>query len=136
TTFDPLVIQRLGVLGAHPDIGEARHWYQRAAELGSNTAAQRLARLAAAPRRIARCCLSLPYRHRLQLDAKIPALNSGRLRQLLRCANPDNAAALDDVMAIDDPRQRLDVFIDDEDRLPTAAKAFKRLPDFIANAGR
>jgi len=49
TTFDPLVIQRLGVLGAHPDIGEARHWYQRAAELGSNTASQRLARLAAAP---------------------------------------------------------------------------------------
>jgi len=49
TTFDPLVIQRLGVLGAHPDIGEARHWYQRAAELGSNTASQRLARLTAAP---------------------------------------------------------------------------------------
>ena len=49
TTFDPLVIQRLGVLGALPDIGEARHWYQRAAELGSNTASQRLARLAAAP---------------------------------------------------------------------------------------
>jgi hypothetical protein len=49
TTFDPLVIQRLGVLGAHPDIGKARQWYQRAAELGSNTASQRLARLAAAP---------------------------------------------------------------------------------------
>src|SRR6516162_11639044 len=49
TTFDPLVIQRLGVLGAHPDIGEARHWYQRAAELGSDTASQRLARLTAAP---------------------------------------------------------------------------------------
>ena len=49
TTFDPLVIQRLGVLGALPDIGEARHWYQRAAELGSNTASQRLARLTAAP---------------------------------------------------------------------------------------
>jgi TPR repeat protein len=49
TTFDPLVIERLGVLGAHPDIGEARHWYQRAAKLGSNTASQRLARLAAAP---------------------------------------------------------------------------------------
>jgi hypothetical protein len=49
TTYDPLVIQRLGVLGAHPDIGQARQWYQRAAELGSNTASQRLARLAAAP---------------------------------------------------------------------------------------
>jgi hypothetical protein len=49
TTFDPLVIQRLGVLGAHPDIGQARQWYQRAAELGSNTASQRLAKLAAAP---------------------------------------------------------------------------------------
>jgi hypothetical protein len=49
TTYDPLVIQRLGVLGAHPDIGQARQWYQRAAELGSNTASQRLSRLAAAP---------------------------------------------------------------------------------------
>jgi hypothetical protein len=49
TTFDPLVISRLGVIGAHPDIDEARQWYQRAAELGSNTASQRLSRLAAAP---------------------------------------------------------------------------------------
>jgi hypothetical protein len=49
TTYDPLVIQRLGVLGAHPDIDQARGWYQRAAELGSNSASQRLAGLVAAP---------------------------------------------------------------------------------------
>jgi TPR repeat protein len=49
TTYDPLVIQRLGVLGAPPDLEQARQWYQRAAELGSNSASQRLARLAAAP---------------------------------------------------------------------------------------
>jgi len=47
-TFDPVVMQRLGAIGTTPDIAQARQWYQRAAELGSNTASQRLAGLDAA----------------------------------------------------------------------------------------
>jgi hypothetical protein len=46
-TFDPLLVQRLGVIGVQPDVAEAREWYQRAAQLGSSTAAQHLATLAA-----------------------------------------------------------------------------------------
>jgi hypothetical protein len=46
TTFDPLILARLGAIGAAPDIARARQWYQRAAELGSNDASQQLAKLA------------------------------------------------------------------------------------------
>ena len=46
TTFDPVVLQRLGAIGAAADPGQARQWYQRAAELGSSTASQQLAGLA------------------------------------------------------------------------------------------
>jgi hypothetical protein len=46
TTFDPIVLQRLGAIGATPDLAEARQWYQRAAELGSSAASQQLAGLA------------------------------------------------------------------------------------------
>jgi hypothetical protein len=45
-TFDPFLVQRFGVLGVQPDVAEAREWYQRAAQLGSSTAAQHLATLA------------------------------------------------------------------------------------------
>lgn len=48
-TYDPLVLQRLGVVGAHPDVAKAREWYQKAAELGSDAASQQLAKLAQAP---------------------------------------------------------------------------------------
>ncbi|MGB3743294.1 MAG: SEL1-like repeat protein [Xanthobacteraceae bacterium] len=44
-TFDPVVMQRLGAIGTTPDITQARQWYQRAAELGSSAASQRLAGL-------------------------------------------------------------------------------------------
>jgi hypothetical protein len=44
-TFDPLLIQRFGVIGVQPDVAEAREWYQRAAQLGSSTAAQHFATL-------------------------------------------------------------------------------------------
>ena len=47
-TFDPVVMQRLGAIGTAPDSAQARQWYQRAAELGSNAALQRLAGLDAA----------------------------------------------------------------------------------------
>jgi hypothetical protein len=44
-TFDPLVIRRLGAIGAAPDIAQARQWYQRAADLGSAAAMGQLAKL-------------------------------------------------------------------------------------------
>jgi hypothetical protein len=46
TTFDPLVIQRLGAVGREPDAARARKWYQKAMELGSEVASQQLAKLA------------------------------------------------------------------------------------------
>jgi hypothetical protein len=45
STFDPAFIQQLGVIGIQPDVGRAREWYQKAAELGSDAATQRLANL-------------------------------------------------------------------------------------------
>lgn len=45
TTFDPLILQRLGVIGIEADIARARTWYQKAAELGSTDATQQLAKL-------------------------------------------------------------------------------------------
>jgi hypothetical protein len=46
-TFDPLVIRRLGAIGAAPDTAQARQWYQKAVALGSPTASQPLAQLEA-----------------------------------------------------------------------------------------
>ena len=46
STFDPVALQRLGAIGARPDLVKARQWYQRAAELGSSAASQQLADLA------------------------------------------------------------------------------------------
>src|SRR5258708_10080227 len=47
-TFDPLVIRRLGAIGAVPDAAQARQWYQKAVALGSPAASQPLAKLEAA----------------------------------------------------------------------------------------
>jgi hypothetical protein len=44
-TFDPIVIHELGAIGIESDIAQARKWYQKAAKLGSDVAAQRLAKL-------------------------------------------------------------------------------------------
>jgi len=49
-TFDPLVIRRMGAIGAEPDAARARQWYQKAVDLGSPAAAQPLASLDAAAR--------------------------------------------------------------------------------------
>lgn len=46
TTFDPVVLARLGAIGAAPDIAKAREWYQRAVDLGSTAASRQLAKLA------------------------------------------------------------------------------------------
>lgn len=47
-TFDPLVLRRLGAIGAEPDAAQARKWYQKAVALGSTAASQPLAQLEAA----------------------------------------------------------------------------------------
>ena len=48
-TFDPLVIRQLHAIGVQPDPAKAREWYERAAQLGSDTASQHLAKLARSP---------------------------------------------------------------------------------------
>jgi hypothetical protein len=45
-SFDPLFLHELGAIGIQPDIAQSRQWYEKAAELGSEAAAQRLANLA------------------------------------------------------------------------------------------
>lgn len=40
-TFDPSELERLRVIGIRPDPAEARHWYERARELGAGDAAER-----------------------------------------------------------------------------------------------
>lgn len=50
TTYDPIALKRLNVLGYAPDTAQARTWYQRAVELGSKEAAQRLEQLVSAAR--------------------------------------------------------------------------------------
>jgi TPR repeat protein len=45
-TYDPGILERLGVYGMAPDITMAQHWYETAAKLGSTEAGQRLAVLA------------------------------------------------------------------------------------------
>jgi hypothetical protein len=45
-TFDPLVLRSLGVIGFAADAAQARNWYQKAVELGSREAPQRIDQLA------------------------------------------------------------------------------------------
>jgi hypothetical protein len=45
-TYDPLILKSLGVIGVAADAAQARSWYQKAAELGSREAPQRLDQLA------------------------------------------------------------------------------------------
>jgi hypothetical protein len=49
-SFDPLVIKRLGAIGAVADAAQARQWYQKAVALGSTAASEPLAMLEAAAR--------------------------------------------------------------------------------------
>lgn len=50
STFDPVIIARLGAIGVKADAAKARQWYEKAAALGSNTASQQIAKLAEASR--------------------------------------------------------------------------------------
>jgi hypothetical protein len=45
-TYDPLVLRSLGVIGVAVDPAQARGWYQKAADLGSREAPQRIDQLA------------------------------------------------------------------------------------------
>ena len=45
STFDPRVIAQLHAVGIVADVAQARQWYQKAAELGSDAAVQQLAKL-------------------------------------------------------------------------------------------
>ena len=45
-TYDPLELAELGVLGFPPDLVQARSWYEKAAQLGSNEGGRRIERLA------------------------------------------------------------------------------------------
>jgi hypothetical protein len=48
-TYDPATLQKLRVHGLSPDLAMARHWYEKASELGSPYALQRLEMLARKP---------------------------------------------------------------------------------------
>ncbi len=45
-TYDPVVLEKFGVVGINADIEKARSWYQTAEKLGSAEASQRLQILA------------------------------------------------------------------------------------------
>jgi hypothetical protein len=46
STYDPMVLQRMGAVGIRPDPEKAHFWYERAAEFGSGEAGKRLTALA------------------------------------------------------------------------------------------
>jgi TPR repeat protein len=47
-TYDPIVLEKSGLIGGiKPDVAMARTWYEKAQELGSTAASERIARLAA-----------------------------------------------------------------------------------------
>src|SRR5690348_5619779 len=69
-------------------------------------------------------------------DPEIAVLDIGRGRQFLRAARPNNAAALDDVVPVGDPGQRIDVLVDDQDRLPGCAQELETAPDLVADQRR
>jgi hypothetical protein len=50
STFDPVVIARLGAIGVEADSARARKWYEKAEALGSNLASEKIAKLAEAGR--------------------------------------------------------------------------------------
>ena len=45
STFDPMVIQEVGVIGFAPDLNQALAWYEKASALGSEEAKRRIERL-------------------------------------------------------------------------------------------
>ena len=56
--------------------------------------------------------------------------------ELFGAAFPDDLATLDDIVAVADTGQRVDVLVDDQDRLSARLQAFEALPDFLADQRR
>jgi hypothetical protein len=50
-SYDPAILEGLGVVGVAPDVAQARAWYQKAQELGSEEASRRIEQLALAEKR-------------------------------------------------------------------------------------
>jgi len=46
SSFDPILLERLGAWGVVPDVSSARRWYEKAKEFGSEEASSRLEMLA------------------------------------------------------------------------------------------
>src|ERR1700728_3316576 len=72
-------------------------------------------------------------RYRGLSDAKITMLHIDGVRQFRRASRPHHAAALDNDMAVGDSGQRVDVLVDDQDRLAGGAQALQATPDLVAD---
>ena len=48
-TYDPMTLEKLQVHGLSPDLAKARHWYEKAKDLGSRDALRSLEMLASRP---------------------------------------------------------------------------------------
>src|SRR5262249_20311484 len=68
--------------------------------------------------------------------AEIAMLQLGGRRERGGRAGPNDAAALDQDMAVGDADERLDVLVDRQDRLTCRLELYQALPDFGADHGR
>src|SRR5215813_11535129 len=64
-------------------------------------------------------------------DSKIAVLQVRLGQQPLRCPAPDRPSPLDDVVAVADARQVLDVLVDHQDRLAARFQHRQAVPDFL-----
>ena len=56
--------------------------------------------------------------------------------EFVRRSLPDHLAALDDEVAVADPGQRIDVFVDDQNRLTLVLQVLQAFPNLDAHKGR
>src|SRR6266581_2906680 len=70
------------------------------------------------------------------LHAQIAVLQFGGGSECRRRAGPDYPPALDEVVAVGDADQRLDVLVDQEDRLSGGLEPYQTRPDFPADERR
>src|SRR5262249_14293349 len=70
------------------------------------------------------------------LYPEIPMLDIGCRGKLVRRSGPGDTAAFDDVVAIRDLDQRIDILVDDQDRLAASLERREAPPDFLADQRR
>src|SRR6266850_8340631 len=70
---------------------------------------------------------------RHELNSQIAVLKVRCASERLRGAAPDNATAFDQVMAIGDADERIDILVDNEDRLSRLLQMQQALPDLGAD---